>query len=359
MTVDQQLQSLLDYEGDKVLSVYLDTDLAAKSKEAVRLIFRERAAELAPQAPREVHAVQQFLNFEYDWQSRGVAIFASGEALWRVIPLPIPPRTRVTLTARPHVRTLVDIGDRLGRYDVAVFDRERLRLFSVAWGKIQSETEAFGEELKRHKQGGWSATIYQRREDNLALRNLRQGIELMQQFIERTGNQRLMLGGNPDALAQIRELMPKPLLDRVIGEFGVTVGANPNEILSRSLDLAQEVSLETERRHVEQAIAEASKGGAGVTGLTDTLFALHQGQVRLLLVDETYHVTGFICQDCGFVLTDKRPVCPMCQGKRLEDTPDVVNVSIHKAADKGAEVSIVRENPALLRAGGIAALTRY
>jgi peptide subunit release factor 1 (eRF1) len=359
MTMDQQLQSLLDYQGDKVLSVYLDTDLANQSKEAVRLTFRRRAAELEQAAPEEVGAVQRFLDFEYDWQSRGVAIFASGDDLWEVIPLPIPPRTRVTYTARPHVRMLTDIGDRLGKYDVAVLDRERLRLFSVAWGKIQSETEAVGEELKRHKQGGWSATIYQRREDNLAVRNLRQAIEVMQQFTERTGNRRLMLGGSPEALAQVRELMPKPLLEQIIGEFVVDVGAKPNEILGLSLDLAQEVDLANERDLVEQAIAEAAKGGYGVTGLTDTLFALHQGQVRLLLVDESYHVSGFLCRDCGSALTERRDQCPLCRGKHLEETHDVVNVSIHKAAETGAEVNIVRENAELLRVGGIAALTRY
>lgn len=359
MTVDQQLQRLLDYQGDKVLSVYLDTDLSRQSKEAVRLTFRQRAAEVEEVASREVEAVQRFLDFEYDWQSRGLAIFAAGDALWEVIPLPIPPRTRVTYTARPLVRPLTDIGDRLGKYAVAVLDRERLRLFSVAWGKIQLEEEIRGEEVKRHKQGGWSATDYQRHEDNVALHNLKQAVEAIQQFTERTGNRHLMLGGSTEVIAQVKELMPKPLHDQLIGEFVVDVGANPNEILSRSLDLAQEVDLENERRQVEQAITEAAKGGQGVTGLADTLYALHQGQVRLLLVDESYRASGFVCSDCGYVLTEEQNECPLCHSEHLEEAADVVNVAIHKAAETGAEVNIVRENPELLRVGGIAALTRY
>ncbi len=359
MSVDQQLQSLLDYQGEPVLSVYLDTDLTKQSKEAVRLLFRQRAAEVEHQAAREIEAVQRYLDYEYDWQSRGLAIFVSGDTLWEGIPLPIAPRTNVIYAARPYVRTLADIEDRLGRYDVAVLDRERLRLFSVVWGKIQSETEAVGEELKRHKQGGWSAQIYQRREDNLAMRNLKQAVEVMQQFTERTGHRRLMLGGSSEVLAQVKELMPKPLLDQVIGEFNVDVRAHPNEILSRSLDVAQEVDMQKERQLVEQAITEAAKGGQGVTGLTDTLFALHQGQVRLLLVDENLHVSGWVCSNCGIPLTEARERCPLCQSEHLEETPDLVNVAIHKAAETGADINIVRENPDLLQAGGIAALTRY
>jgi peptide chain release factor subunit 1 len=359
MTVDQQLQSLLDYQGDRVLSVYLDTDLSTQSKEAVRLTFRQRAAEVEAAAAHEVEAVQRFLDFEYDWQPRGLAIFASRDTLWEVIPLPIPPRTRVTYTERPLVRPLTDIGDRLGRYAVAVLDREHLRLFSMAWGKIQSEKTLTGEELKRHKQGGWSATGYQRHEDNLALHNLKQAVEAIQEFTERTGHGRLMLGGSTEVLAQVKEMLPRPLADQLIGEFVVDVGANPNEVLSRSLDLAQEVDLQNEQRQVEQAITEAAKGGQGVTGLSDTLYALHQGQVRLLLVDESYRASGYLCSDCGLILAEKRDQCPLCHSEHLEEAADVVNVAIHKAAETGAQVDIVRENAELLRVGGIAALTRY
>ncbi len=359
MMMDQQLQSLLSYEGEPTLSVYLDTDLSDKSKDAVRLMLRDRSAELYQVAAQEIDAVRRYLDFEYDWQSRGMAIFVAGNEILSVIPLAIAPNTRVTYTERPHVRMLADIGSRLGKYDVAVLDRERLRLFSVAWGRIQSKTEAFGEELKRHKQGGWSAAGYQRHEDNLALHNLKYGIELIQKFTKSTGSRRLMLGGSPEVLAQIKELMPKPLLEQIIGEFSVDVGANPNEILGKSLDIVQEVDLEMQKRHVEQAITEASKGGFGVTGLHDTLFELHQGRVRLLLVDETFHVSGYLCRDCGSALLERLDQCPLCQGAYLDDTPDVVNVSIHKAAQTGAQVSIVRENPDLLQAGGIAAITRY
>ncbi len=366
MMMDQQLQSLLSYEGGPTLSVYLDTDLSDKSKDAVRLMLRDQSAEFQPVAAQEIEAARRYLDFEYDWQSRGVALFVAEGEILSVIPLAIAPNARVTYTERPNVRTLADVGSRLGKYDVAVLDRERLRLFSVAWGKIQSKTEALGEEVKHYKQGGWSAGRgrhsaggHQRHEENLALRNLKDGIELIQQFTESTGSRRLMLGGSPEVLAQVKELMPKPLLEQIIGEFNVDVGTNVNEILERSLDVVQEVDLEMQKRCVEQAITEASKGGLGVTGVQDTLFALHEGRVRLLLVDETYHVSGYLCHECGSALMERMEKCPLCQGGPLDETPDVVNVSIHKAAETGAEVSIVRENADLLHAGGMAAITRY
>ena len=110
---------------------------------------------------------------------------------------------------------------------------------------------------------------------------------------------------------------------------------------------------------VEAAITAASKGGAGVIGLADTLYALHQGQVRLLLVEENYHAAGHVCTHCGYVAAQASAKCPLCSYESLSETPDVVNRAIHKAIETGAAVNIVRHNEALAKAGGIAAILRY
>ncbi|MBC7235467.1 MAG: hypothetical protein H5T69_06460 [Chloroflexi bacterium] len=365
MIDEKELQALFQYEKGPVLSVYLDTDLSDKSKEAVRLTFRNLARDLqasrgdAKLLAKEIESVQNWLNFEYDWQSRGVALFISDGDLWQVFPLPIAVRSRLYYTERPYVRPLTDVADRLGEYAVALIDRESLRLFSVAWGKIRAETEAVGEELKRHKQGGWAAARYQRHEDNLALHNLKHAVEVIQAFCEQRNCRRLMLGGSPEVLAQVKELMPYALRERVIGEFAVDIEASANEVLIRSLDVAQQVDAEEEHKLVAEAITAAAKGANGVTGLADTLYELHQGRVQVLLVEEDYHAPGFVCTHCGYVAAQPAEACAFCQSTEIEETPDVVNLAIHKAIETGADVNIVRENEALRAAGGIAAILRY
>ena len=360
MIDDKELQSLVSFGGDgKVLSVYLDTDLSDKSKEAVKLMFSGRAKDLGDAAATEVRAVQKFLDFEYDWLPRGLALFASGDALWKVIPLAIPVRTQAYYADRPYVRVLTDVLDRFGKYGAVLIDKEGVRLFSVAWGKIQSETESFGEELKRHKQGGWAAARYQRHEDNLALHNVKQAIEVLQSFCQSTGHKRFMLGGSSEVLSLVRELLPKQMRERVIGEFVVDMEASPNEILNRTLDIAARVDLEEERKMVSRAITAAAKGGQGVIGLADTVHVLHQGRARLLLVEESYEIPGHVCGHCGYVSAEGSEKCPFCGREEMKETPDVVNLAIHKAIETGAQVNIVRENPELSAAGGIAAILRY
>ena len=357
---DKELQSLVEFSGKlPVLSVYLDTNLAGKSKDAVRLMFRELTRKLDAHATTDVESVQRFLDYEYDWQSRGVAVFASGRDLWQVVPLPVAPSSQAWYLPRPYVRVLTDIMDRFAEYSIAVVDQEGVRLYSVSWGKIRPETEAFGAQLKHHRAEGRFGAGRQRHEDMVALRNLRQAGEEIYDYCQATGCKRLMLGGNPGVLASFREQAPKALLERLIGEFPVDIDASSAEVLYRSLDIVAQADRAREERLVEAAITAAAKGGAGTMGASDTLYALHQGRVRTLLVEESFHVPGFVCAQCGFLSPARHDACPVCKGAEVTESPDVVNLAIRKAAEMGAEVEVVRQNQELLTAGGVAALLRY
>jgi len=357
---NRALETLVEFDGrGKVLSVYLDTDLGNKSKDTVKLRFKDCVRGMETSAAAEVGAVQKYLDFEFDWQPRGLGIWVSGDTLWEVVPLPIPTETQAFHTDRPYIRVLIDILDRFAEYGVALIDRENVRLFSVAFRGIRSESEAFGEELKRHKQGGWAAARYQRHEDNLALHNLKNAVEVTEAFCSSRGSKRLVLGGTPEVLAQVKGLLSKQVRDWLLGEFVVDIDASPNEILKRSLEIAERADLAEEKRMVSEAITAAAKGETGVTGLSDTLYSLHHGQVLVLLVEEGYRAPGYVCAHCGYVSAEAREACPLCKHEEMTETPDVVDVAIHKAIGTGAQVNIVRENEKLREAGGIAAILRY
>ena len=365
MIQDKDLRSLVEFSGTtKVLSVYLDTDLASKSKDAAKLMFRERVKELH-QEGKDVQAVQRFLDFEYDWQSRGLAIFSAGQALWKVLPLPIAVRTQAVYADKPYVRILTDVLDQFGSYSVALVDQECLKLYAVARGRIGLELETVGTEVRSYKQGGWSVRGGQRSAitthsgDNPALGNLKRAVEVVQAYCNETGCQQLVLGGSAEAVGQIKGLLPKALRDHVMGEFGADMEATPKEILNRSLDIAVQLDLAAEKKMVAQAVTAVAKGGAGVMGLADTLQMIHQGRVRMLLIEENYRASGHVCQHCGYVSTESIEQCPLCSYREFVETADVVNLAIYKAFGTGADVNIVRDNEQLNRAGGIAALLRY
>jgi len=313
----------------------------------------------------QVQAIQKYLDFGYDWQSRGLALFVSGEDLWNVIPLPIAVSSQAYYLERPYVRVLTDVMDRFARYDVALVDRESLKLYRIAWGMIEQELETTGEETRHRKQGGWTLSGSQRSatgsrsEENVAMHNLKAAAEALRQHYQTCGVCRIMLGGSTEVINQLRPMLPRQIQDSIIGEFSVDMEASPSEILSRSLDIAAEVDLAEEQELVAGAITAAAKGSLGVTGRSDTLYALHQGRVRVLLVEESYQAAGYSCANCGYVSATRSEECPFCRHREIKETPDVVNLAIHKAIETGAEVNVVRENERLSEAGGMAGILRY
>jgi peptide chain release factor subunit 1 len=361
MLEKRHLEELAAYDGETpVLTVYAATDLAREPKEAAILAVKNSLKELGDGVPpAEVERVQRYLDYEYDWQSRGVALYGAGDDLWRAIALPAPVPTRAYYTDAPYIREAVDLVDRFGEYVVALVDRTALRLFTVRSGAVYAETEAVGEGLKRHRQGGWAAARYQRHEDNLALHNLKQAVEVIRTYCEEIDCRRLMLAGSTDVLAQLKDLLPAALRERVVGEFAADMESSPAEILARSTGVLDETADREDRRLVEEAVTAAGKGGAGVTGLADVLYALRAGRVRLLLVDEGFSAPGYTCGHCGYVAAELSPTCPFCRSEGMAPVPDAVNRAILQSVLTGVDVNVVRGDGALVGAGRIAALLRY
>lgn len=361
MIGNKDIQELVSYDGSGlVLSAYLDTDLSAKPKDAVKLDLRRSLKELPVEpAEADVEAIIRYLDYEFAWHTRGLALFAADGAIWKAIALPVAVPAQTYYAAFPYMRPLVDFKDRYGDYVVAVLDGESIRLFSVSGGKISPETEAYGEQLKHHKQGGWAAARYQRHDDNIALHNLKQAIELLESFFADTGYTRLILAGNDETLKQAHDMLPGALRKMVIAEFNADVRIAPLDVLNTTQDLLQKSDQARESRLVTETITAASKGGAGVRGLGDALYTMREGRMRQLLVSDTVEAAGHACTTCHYLAVEPFSVCPFCGGREVTGLSDVVNEAIVRALKSDVVVNVIRNNQELDAAGGVAAVLRY
>jgi peptide subunit release factor 1 (eRF1) len=361
MIANQDLMDLVLYDGPElVLSTFLDTDLAAKPRDAVKLDLRHSLKGLATNpSERDIDAVTRYLDYEYMWNSRGLALYVMNGDIWKAIALPKPVPVETYYDKRPYVRPLVEFRDQYGNYVVAVMDRESVRLFSVSAGKISPELDASGEEIKRHKQGGWSAERYQRHEDNIAMHNLKQSIELLESFLAKTGYRHLILAGTDEVLTQVRDLLPIALKKSIIGEFTADMRISPVDILNTTQDLLVKSDQDAENQLVTSTITAAAKGGTGVRGLADTLYTLREGRARQLLVSSCLQAAGYTCKHCHYLAGEPFTACPFCGEKDVQETTDIVNEAILRALQGNVGVNVIRDNPELDREGGIAAVLRY
>lgn len=362
MLTEEELRELVDLSETEgaIVSLYLNVDPSRHSKEEYRLTLRKLFKEVSAAIPAEdVARIERYLDFEYEWQGKSLALFSATQRdIWRAYPLPMPVQDQIHVLTRPYIEPLSHILDASERYAVALVAREGVRLFLIRSGQIEDKAGTFGPLPARHKQGGQAASRIQRHADEVAQRNMREGTDLLVKFCEKGKCNRLLLAGTADNVHLFETLLPKGLRDQINGTFAVDINASESEVLERSLTVIQEVDPEREQRLVEELITAAAKGGPGAVGLADTLGAVQGGRAMTLVVADGYHAAGYRCTQCGFMTAQAVQKCNFCGGA-TEHVTDAVNGLIHNALENGIHVEIVRGNKAMEEAGSIGALLRY
>ncbi len=115
------MQELLTYEGngDGVISIYLDTDSAHQSTEAIRLIAKGLLKEVQTQHERESQTIERYLDLSYDWSKPGLALFCGqGGSFFRSYSSPVAFRNRIRLGPRPYVKPLAHLLDHYAHFGV-------------------------------------------------------------------------------------------------------------------------------------------------------------------------------------------------------------------------------------------------
>jgi peptide chain release factor subunit 1 len=206
--------------------VYLTTDLSQHLKEERRLALKQMLDTLGDAAKPDVERVLKYLDHEFDWQSKSVALFSSAPVgFWREIHLAVPVTDFASLAPQPNIRVMTDLLNEYECFAVALVNRDHARFFAISLGEITEFSRDLPPTPARQKQGGWSAARYQRHVDALALQNLRQAAHLVDDFVKSQQCDKLQLAGTEEILAQFRSLLPKALEKRVVGEFPMDIHA--------------------------------------------------------------------------------------------------------------------------------------
>lgn len=363
MMQERDLQELAELVSEKspILSLYLNVDPHRRSTEEYKLSLRQLLAQAADQgaAQADIERIERFFEHEYNRQGRGVVCF-SAQAIdfWRNYVLLMPVEDFVFVGLRPYIKPLSDLWDNYDRFGVIMVDREGARIFIYHLGALEDTAGTLGTEVKRHKQGGWAAQKLQRYEDQEARHNLKEAAEWADEYLRQHKVTRVVISGTEGNIAQFRELLPRSLQNKVIGQISLDINASPAQVWERAFEVALAAQRRAEAELLEEVITLAHKGGAGAIGLADVLHALHAGRAHHLLVDRDFHAPGRQCASCHATIVEELATCPYCGGE-LVPTADVVNLAIHQAIDAGVKVSSLDHGTRLTEVGGIAALLRY
>ncbi len=366
MITDQNVQELLHYQpGHPVLSVYLNTDPMEGNADFYRLRLRSMLKDVA--LVDDVEAIYQFMEHEYDWSGRSLAIFScASNNFFRSYALAIPLRSRVRESDRPHVKPLADLLDSYGGYGVVLVDKQGARFFHFHLGELQEQDGMLGESIRHTKRGGGSQATGRRGGsagqtdyvEEATERNMRDAAEFAIHFFAEKNIRRILIGGTDDNVALFRNLLPKAWQSLIIGTFPISMVASHTEVFQRAMQVAEGAERQREAQLVQKVVTSSAKGKGGVVGLQQTLDAIREGRVQTLLIHEGLREPGFRCKTCGYISVEPMQSCPFCSGK-AEQITDVVELGVSTVMRAGGDVEVL--HPVQLTEGfdKIGAILRY
>jgi len=366
MFTDRDLKELLSFKANHpVLSVYLNTEPSQGNTEELKLRLRSMLKDV--DSPQDIEVIMRYFEHEHDWLGRSVVVFSCEPENWlKTYSLAVPLRNRARIGNRPYVKPLVDLLDSYGGYGVVLIDKQAARLFYFHLGSLYEEADVLGKSVRRTKRGGGSQATGRRGGiagqtdygEEIAERNMRDAVEVATHFFSENNVRRILIGGTDDNVAQFRNMLPKAWQSLIVGSFPVSMTANHNEILERAMKVGQEAEIRHEAQLAGQVVTSAAKGKGGVIGLEDTLNAVKEGRVQLLLIRDGYKEPGKRCQNCGFLSARSMVICPYCGGE-LDSITDTVELAVRNVIRSGGEVEVMHRDQVVAGFDQIGALLRY
>jgi len=292
--------------------------------------------------------------------ARGLALFCSGQVdLFEVLQLLRPTEARVVIGPSPFVEPLVAALESR-RWLVALVSRREGRVLEGAADGLREEARLEDFVRGQHDQGGWSQPNYERSIEKDAEDHLRRVAEAVNRLWRTERFHRLAAGGPPEIVPRFEAHLAGDVRPNVIAErVAVDVSSASEERIRRAVaELVTEDEKRTERDALNRLEAGIGSGGRGAGGPYDTVMALNQRRVELLMLEPGQDMRGFRCPTCGLMALESDGQCP-ADGSKMEEVDHLTEAVVESALAQGGEVMVVRHYPDLGPLQGIGAVLRF
>ncbi|MBC8077714.1 MAG: hypothetical protein H7Y32_16680 [Chloroflexales bacterium] len=352
-----------------VLSVYVDWAVDGNGKRpSIRIVddeLKRLGATLEERGPlRDSFAadhkrITDYLNGDAPADAAGLAIFAcEAEALWRPIELQAPVENDVALDRQPHLFHLARIGDDYETYAVVLADSQESRILLVTAGNAHQVGQTESSEELRNSNASGSPRTFQQRAEGLIRGQTKDMAALLEKTMQRYGVAKAIIVGTDTIKGAVMASLSPQLKDKLLDYVKLDLSAPDNHMMQAIEPLIRDAERAQEQADLA-ALAEqlGTKGGLGVAGPAETAMALSKGQVRMLVIAQSFDAQGGLCPTCGLLWADQRATCEA-------DGSELMPVSLReaftaKALQQSSSVQVVEQNELLDQHGGVGALLWY
>jgi peptide subunit release factor 1 (eRF1) len=197
-----------------------------------------------------------------------------------------------------------------------------------------------------------------RKHERAVMKHLQRVAQALMQMLQKQPFDRLFLAGTEEVVDMLRDILPRPLRARYAESLRLPVSARESEVLAATIEASERHERAVEVETVERLIDRAGAHTA-VLGLEETLAAIFDGRVDMLVMSSDLNGEVAVCGNCGRLTTSKS-TCPAC-GSQIEKVVDLRERIVSEVLDQSGRIEIV-EGPAaemLGRHGGVGAFLRF
>jgi peptide chain release factor subunit 1 len=369
---------LIDYRpGHPVISLYMNLDPERFATPPARA---SQIRSLVDQARRDLEAqdglthddlvtlradIQRIDEFLSSTQApfkgaRALALFCSGQAgLFEVLQLSRPTEARVVIGPAPFVEPLVPALE-ARRWVVALVSRREGRVLEGPADGLREGARLEDFVRGKHEQGGWSQANYERSIEKDAEDHLRRVAEAVNRLWRTEHFHRLAVGGPSEIVPRFEAHLAGDVRPNLIAErVAVDLSSAGEEQIRRAVaKLVAEDEKRTEREALDRLEAGIGSGGRGAGGPHDTVMALNERRVEILMLEPGKDLRGLRCPTCGLLALESDGHCP-ADGSEMEEFDHLAEAVVEAALAQGGEVMVVHHYPDLGPLQGIGAVLRF
>jgi peptide chain release factor subunit 1 len=281
-----------------------------------------------------------------------IAIFASHKhSFEKFVTLPMHIKNSLIVDSSPYLRPLARILDEWESFTLLLVSSNFAKIYSIYLGKVEDTKKLSKDIMNKHKKGGWSQARFNR---------LRKGAihafykEVIDELTQRADKQ-IIIAGPGTAKNEIIKMLPQELEKRIVDLIDIGIH-DENTLLKESVHLISEKEKRQSHESVQHLKQEILKDGLAAYGIQETLKAVKNGQVELLIIEKNYKLRGWICEYCQSVGEGIKKTCPYC-GDNISEV-DVLEEILEFAERTDAEIEFT-DDEEIKNLGHIGAILRF
>lgn len=296
--------------------------------------------------------------------SQGIAIFASEPLdLFEVRALPRVHRSRLAVDRTPLVRELAASEADFGRILTVTLDRTSALIWEVTAYEakmVQKVVSEVTRGMRYHSAGARGDSTGEHTFHNRIRDERRRHLETVARAVfdidRKSPGHQIVVAAPANEASGLEPFLHNYVADRLIGLARLAPkDATPAAVHQLTMEVKAAHARASEARHIED-LAEGLGTGWAVHGVRETLNALSQGKIRLLLVRGETILPGFRSMKTGRLSTLARD---LREDGEVTPTVDVIDDAIEEALRQRVALDVIYEPEVAEAIDGLAGLLRF